>query len=80
MSSKPPILLTKNPCIGVCKDDKREICKGCGRTRDEIGRWKSLSPEARHDINLRVLATQGKEVRKRLLREIAEQAEKDGLA
>lgn len=75
-----PILITRNPCVGVCKDDKRQICKGCGRTRAEIEGWKSLPAEARHDINLRLLATQGKEVRRRLLRDIAEDAEKRGLA
>ncbi|SIQ50620.1 hypothetical protein SAMN05880557_104102 [Pseudacidovorax sp. RU35E] len=30
-----------------------------------------MAPEQRHDINMRLLATQGKKVRKRLLRDLA---------
>ncbi|AKJ27330.1 DUF1289 domain-containing protein [Caldimonas brevitalea] len=75
-----PILITASPCIGTCKSNKRGICKGCGRTDREIERWKSLSAENRHDINMRLLATQGKQVRQKLLKPIARTAEQDGLA
>lgn len=62
------ILLTANPCVSVCKLDDDNVCIACGRSRGEIKGWKAMTPEARHDINMRVLATQGKPVRKRLLK------------
>lgn len=36
------------PCIGVCViDSDLKLCLGCGRTRDEIGRWTGLSEPER---------------------------------
>ncbi|NMG39096.1 DUF1289 domain-containing protein [Chelativorans sp. ZYF759] len=38
----------ESPCILVCSiDHKSGLCFGCGRTRDEIAEWVSLSPDAR---------------------------------
>ena len=35
----------KSPCIDVCKFiGPNEWCLGCGRTRDETRKWKSLKP------------------------------------
>ncbi len=31
----------KNPCVSLCQL-KDGICVGCGRTTDEIRRWKSM--------------------------------------
>ncbi len=67
-----PILLTANPCLGKCQlDADRQACRGCGRTRAEIKAWKSADDEWRHDVNVRLLATQGKKVRKQILRHVA---------
>jgi len=67
-----PILLTTSPCIGQCQlSPDKARCLGCGRLRPEIKSWKSMAAEQRHDINMRLLATQGKKVRKRLLRDLA---------
>lgn len=68
-----PILLTANPCLSVCKLDANHRCTGCGRTRREIKGWKRMDDEQRHDINMRLLATQGKRVRKRLLKGLGKQ-------
>jgi uncharacterized protein len=39
------------PCIRVCTlDPETGLCEGCGRTRDEIGRWFRLSEEERQLI------------------------------
>lgn len=62
------LLLTANPCISLCKLDDEGRCLGCGRSRAEIKGWKRLDEVARHDINMRLLATQRKPVRKRLLK------------
>jgi predicted Fe-S protein YdhL (DUF1289 family) len=33
-----------SPCTKVCTIDPRSgLCRGCGRTLDEIARWASLS-------------------------------------
>lgn len=67
-----PILLTATPCTGRCKlTPDKERCLGCGRLRSEIKTWKSMEPERRHDVNIRLLVTQDKKVRKRILREAA---------
>ncbi len=35
-----------------------------------------MAPEQRHDVNIRLLVTQGKKVRKRILREVARSFDK----
>ena len=40
-ASEPP-----SPCIDVCTMDPRwRVCRGCYRTLDEIGGWRTFSPE-----------------------------------
>ena len=52
-----------SPCTKVCTIDPRSgLCRGCGRTLDEIGRWMSLSESERNRIMTelpRRRATQG---------------------
>jgi len=37
-----------SPCVNICQlDQKGETCVGCGRTREEIGRWMFMSPAER---------------------------------
>ena len=41
----------ESPCILVCSIDmKTGYCFGCGRTREEIGAWTAMTPEARHEV------------------------------
>ncbi len=41
----------ESPCILICSiDDKTGFCFGCGRTRDEIGRWTFYTGEERRAI------------------------------
>ncbi len=36
------------PCLRVCLlDPETGLCEGCGRTRDEIARWGSMSEDER---------------------------------
>lgn len=40
-----------SPCTKVCTIDPRSgLCRGCGRTLDEIGRWISFSESERERI------------------------------
>ncbi len=41
----------ESPCILVCSIDiKTGYCFGCGRTREEIGAWTTMSPERRSSV------------------------------
>ncbi|EIM75273.1 hypothetical protein A33O_08486 [Nitratireductor aquibiodomus RA22] len=41
----------KSPCILVCAIDmKSGYCFGCGRTRDEIAGWLTMSPRERDTV------------------------------
>ena len=41
----------ESPCILVCSIDmKTGYCFGCGRTREEIGAWLTMTPEARREV------------------------------
>ena len=40
-----------SPCTKVCIIDPRsQLCRGCGRTLDEIARWMSLGETERERI------------------------------
>ena len=40
-----------SPCIDICQfSGKTGWCRGCGRTRDEVRRWKSIKPFAKTAI------------------------------
>ncbi|MCB5176241.1 MULTISPECIES: DUF1289 domain-containing protein [Microvirga] len=59
-----------SPCIRVCLlDPETGLCEGCGRTREEIGRWFRLPEEER----LRIMA----ELPERMRRAFATTAETD---
>ena len=48
---KPAVIGTPSPCIERCKIVERTgVCRGCGRTRDEISGWASASEERRQAI------------------------------
>lgn len=40
----------ESPCIGVCVLDMADVCEGCFRTLDEIGRWSTLTPDGQREI------------------------------
>ncbi|WP_096176463.1 DUF1289 domain-containing protein [Cohaesibacter sp. ES.047] len=41
----------KSPCIQLCKiDRKTNLCRGCARSLDEIGRWSSMSDAKRDAV------------------------------
>lgn len=44
----PPRPKPSSPCIKVCLlEAATGLCEGCGRTRDEIARWGSMSEPQR---------------------------------
>lgn len=45
---KPPI---KTPCVQVCfVDPKAQLCVGCFRTMEELGRWTRYSDDEREAV------------------------------
>jgi predicted Fe-S protein YdhL (DUF1289 family) len=41
----------ESPCIQLCQiDPERALCRGCGRTLQEIARWSAYSPAERRRI------------------------------
>ena len=47
------------PCIAICSTNQGDaVCKGCGRTEDEVRHWLSLSPFAKRDTWHRITQAQ----------------------
>lgn len=47
---------TASPCIGVCSTVLGdEICRGCGRSFEEVLNWHQFSDEQKRAINRRLL-------------------------
>lgn len=44
------------PCVAVCSTTFDEVCRGCGRTVDEVANWIALSQEEKDRIWERILA------------------------
>jgi uncharacterized protein len=55
------MIRASSPCVRVCiLDPETGLCEGCGRTREEIGRWFRFSEEER----LRIMAELPERMRK----------------
>lgn len=43
--------MVETPCVKICRIlEHASLCRGCGRTLDEIARWTTMSPEERRTI------------------------------
>ena len=43
--------MVETPCVKICRMlEGGSLCRGCGRTLDEIARWTTMSPEERRAI------------------------------
>ncbi|HOB67226.1 DUF3717 domain-containing protein [Ottowia sp.] len=43
------------PCIAICSTAQGDaVCKGCGRTEDEVQHWPTLSPYAKRAVWRRI--------------------------
>ena len=43
--------MVETPCIKICRIlEGGSLCRGCGRTLEEIARWTEMSPEERRAI------------------------------
>ncbi len=45
----------KSPCVGVCSTGLGDdVCRGCGRTLEEIREWAAMSDEERAGVMRRL--------------------------
>lgn len=44
------------PCVAVCSTTFDDICRGCGRTADEVATWVVLTQEEKDAVWDRILA------------------------
>lgn len=44
----------ESPCIGVCSTLFDNVCRGCGRTADEVANWVTLSHQEKDCIWQRI--------------------------
>ena len=45
------------PCIAICSTNQGDaVCKGCGRTEDEVRQWLSMTPWAKRAVWQRITA------------------------
>ena len=45
------------PCIAICSTSQGDdVCKGCGRTFDEVQHWVSMTPVQKRDVWHRITA------------------------
>ncbi|WP_175036725.1 DUF1289 domain-containing protein [Burkholderia contaminans] len=42
--------LPDSPCVGVCSTLFDDVCKGCGRTADEVSHWVFMNDDEKHAI------------------------------
>ena len=43
------------PCIAICSTAQGDaVCKGCGRTEDEVQHWTTMSPAAKRSVWRRI--------------------------
>lgn len=55
-TSALPTDLPHSPCIGLCSAGFDAVCRGCGRTTDEIANWLFMDDAQRRGVWRRVLA------------------------
>jgi uncharacterized protein len=50
-AAEPDVMAIETPCIQVCiLEPATRLCRGCGRTLDEIARWSALSDAERRRV------------------------------
>ncbi|MDR8757874.1 DUF1289 domain-containing protein [Burkholderia pseudomultivorans] len=43
-----------SPCVGVCSTLFDDVCKGCGRTADEVSNWVFMSDDEKRAVWARI--------------------------
>ena len=48
--------LPDSPCVGVCTTLFDDVCRGCGRTAQEVAQWVFFSDEEKYTVWQRIIA------------------------
>jgi hypothetical protein len=43
-----------SPCVGICELDSDFVCKGCGRTIEEVLKWPEYTDEQKQQVINRI--------------------------
>ncbi len=46
-------MTTESPCVRACTFDGK-VCRGCGRTMEEIANWQFMTDEQKIETNERI--------------------------
>lgn len=49
----------KSPCINICGLDKKGVCKGCLRTKEEIAKWLGMDDMEKQKVMERIRYMRG---------------------
>ncbi|WP_334186997.1 DUF1289 domain-containing protein [Noviherbaspirillum sp.] len=44
------------PCVAVCSTTFDDVCRGCGRTVDEVANWVFMTDEEKEKVWVRITA------------------------
>jgi predicted Fe-S protein YdhL (DUF1289 family) len=48
--------LPDSPCVGICTTLFDDVCRGCGRTAQEVAQWVFLSDAEKQAVWQRIIA------------------------
>ena len=48
-----------SPCNGVCTLNDKEVCRGCGRTKEDISKWYILTDDEKQQVLARLARSVG---------------------
>jgi len=54
--SQPQPERPDTPCVAVCSTTFDDVCRGCGRTVDEVAQWVFMDVDQREVVWQRILA------------------------
>ncbi|HEY0297455.1 MAG TPA: DUF1289 domain-containing protein [Bordetella sp.] len=48
--------MSDSPCVAICSTLFDDVCRGCGRTAEEVSNWVFLSEEEKRAVWVRIRA------------------------
>jgi hypothetical protein len=56
------MMMVESPCVKICELDAAGFCMGCGRSRNEIASWTSMS-DGRKRMTVKAAAARLRDMR-----------------
>jgi len=54
--SEPALENADSPCVGICTTLFDDVCRGCGRTLNEVSNWVFFSAQEKQQVWQRIRA------------------------